>query len=67
MRVHLSVDHYYVNVFICMLNFCGCSQPQNHFNSEISLVYSIDYLLQTAASRLSSPGQMLKLLGPPIN
>ena len=56
MCVHLFGDLCCVTVFICVLNFCGWSQPQNHFNSEIFPVYNIDYLLQTVASRLSSPG-----------
>ena len=56
MCVHLFVDHCCVTVCIRVLNSRGWSQPQNHFNSEIFSVYSIDYLLQTVASRLSSPG-----------
>ena len=56
MHVHVFVDHCCVTVFIRVLNFRGWSQPQNHFNSEIFPVYSMDYLLQTVASRLSSPG-----------
>ena len=45
MCVHLFVDHCCVNVYIRVLNSHGWSQPQNHFNSEIFPVYSIDYLL----------------------
>ena len=44
MHVHLFIDHCCVNVFICVLNFRGWSQPQNHLNS-IFPVYSIEYLL----------------------
>ena len=45
MCVHLFVEHCCVTVFIRVLNSRGWSQPQNHFNSEIFPVYSIDYLL----------------------
>ena len=61
MHVHLFVDHCCVTVCIRVLNFCGWSQPQNHFNREIFPVYSIDYLLQTVVSRLSSPSAALEL------
>ena len=45
MCVHLFIDHCCLTVFIRVLNSRGWSQPQNHFNSEIFPVYSIDYLL----------------------
>ena len=41
-----SVDHCHVNVFICVLNFRGWSQPRKYFNSEIFLIYSKLLLLQ---------------------
>ena len=40
-RVHgsLFVDYRHVNVFICVLNFRGWSQPRNYFNSKILPTY----------------------------
>ena len=40
-HAHLFGDHRHVNVFICMLNFCGWSQLQNYFNSEIFPICTI--------------------------
>ena len=39
MRASLFVDHRRVNAFISVLNFCGWSQPQTYFNSE--MIYSM--------------------------
>ena len=38
-RAHLLVDHHCIHVFICVVNLCVWSRPQNYFNSEIFLIY----------------------------
>ena len=40
-HARLFGDHRHVNVFICMLNYCGWSQLQNYFNSEIFPICTI--------------------------
>ena len=40
-RRNLFIDHRRINVFTCVLNFCGLSQPRNSFNSEIFPIFTI--------------------------